>query len=262
MDILRKYEQLLTVVADNPGWVAFSGGVDSTLLLRALVEVHPVHSVALFADSLLQSQNDRENVRSIADQLGAQLRVVSISPMLWPDFRANLRNRCYLCKSSVYRRFKALLPQRNLLLDGTNLDDLKACRPGQRAIEELGVVSPLALVGLTKTEIREVARRLGLPNWNRPSASCLATRIPEGFAILPELLRHIEEGEQLIRAQGFGHVRMRLNNGRPEDVTIELAREELDGPEFPARSGRLDTGLRGLGIVRLAFVGREGVVCS
>lgn len=262
MDIHRKYEQLLTEVADNPGWVAFSGGVDSTLLLQALVEVRPAHAVALFADSLLQSQVDRENARSIADQLRAQLRVVSITPLLWPEFVVNPRNRCYFCKSSVYRRFQALLPQEDLLLDGTNLDDLKACRPGQRAIVELGVVSPLARVGLTKAEIREVARRLGLPNWNRPSSSCLATRIPEGFAILPELLRHVEAGEQLIRAQGFGHVRMRLNNGRPEDVTVELAREELDGPDFPARCDRLDQGLRGLGIVRLVFVGREEDISS
>lgn len=260
--IFKKYERLLAVVADHPGWVAFSGGVDSTLLLRAVVEVAPARAVALFADSLLQSQFDRENVRCVADQLGVELRVVAITPLLWPDFVTNSRDRCYLCKKSVYRRFQVLLPQGILLLDGTNLDDLDACRPGQQAMVELGVVSPLALAGLSKVEVREAARRLGLPNWNRPSASCLATRIPEGFPILPELLRHVEAGEQLIRSQGFGHVRLRLNNGRPIDVTVELVKEEMEVLDFPARRDRIESGLRRLGIVRLDFVGRKGVVCA
>jgi uncharacterized protein len=259
--VIRNYDQLLAVVAANPGWVAFSGGVDSTLLLRALVEVDPARGVALFADSPLQSQIDRENVGRLAAQLGAQLRVVAIAPLLRPDFVANRPDRCYLCKKALYRQFQTLLPAGTQLLDGTNCDDLAAGRPGQRAIAELGVVSPLALVGLSKAEVREMARWLGLPNWNRPSSSCLATRIPEGYLILPELLRQVEAGEQLIRIQGFGHVRLRLNNGRPEDVTVELAREELEGCDFSARWGRLDQELLALGIVRRCFVGRAGVIC-
>lgn len=260
--IFQKYDQLLAAVADNPGWVAFSGGVDSTLLLRALIEVEPSRAVALFAYSILQSQVDRENVGHLADRLGAQLRVVEIAPLGWPDFVANPWDRCYLCKNAVYRRFQALLPRGAALLDGTNRDDLAACRPGQRAIVELGVVSPLALVGLTKAEVRETARRLGLPNWDRPSSSCLATRIPEGVAISPELLRHIEAGEQLVKAQGFGHVRLRLNSGRLDDVTVELSREEMTGLDFPARRDRVAGELRRSGIVRICFVGREVAVCA
>lgn len=260
-EVFRKYDQLLAVVTANPGWVAFSGGVDSTLLLKAVVEVDPSRAVALFADSPLQAQIDRENVISLAALLGAQLRVLEVAPLLWPDFVANPDDRCYLCKKSTYRRFQALLPEGIPLLDGTNCDDLAAVRPGLRAIEELGVVMPLALAGLGKAEVREAARRLGLPNWNRPSASCLATRIPEGYAILPELLRHVEECERLIRAQGFGYIRLRLNDGRPEDVTVELAEEEMVGPEFTARRERIDRGLRRAGIVRLRFAGRSGVFC-
>lgn len=260
--VFKKYDQLLAMVAANPGWVAFSGGVDSSLLLRAVVDVDPSGAVALFADSLLQSQVDRENVGCVADRLGAQLRVVAIEPLRWPDFVANPQDRCYLCKKSVYRQFQVLLPLGAGLLDGTNRDDLDASRPGRRAIDELGVVSPLALAGLTKGEVREAARRLGLPNWNRPSSSCLATRIPVGFAILPELLHHVEAGEQLIRAQGFGHVRLRLNDGRSDDVTVELAREEMAAPDFSARRVCMDRELRRLGIVRLCFAGREGVFCA
>lgn len=260
-EVFRKYDQLLAVVADHPGWVAFSGGVDSTLLLKAVFEVDPSHAVALFADSPLQTQFDRDNVRDLTDRLGAHLRVLWIAPLLWPDFVANSRERCYLCKKSTYHRFQALLPRGTLLLDGTNRDDLDVVRPGQQAIDELGVVSPLALAGLSKAEVREAARCLGLPSWNRPSSSCLATRIPEGHAILPELLRHVEVCERLIRAEGFGHIRLRLNDGRAEDVTVELAEEEMAGPKFSARRGRLEMALRRAGVVRLCFVGRMGVFC-
>jgi uncharacterized protein len=260
--ISRKYERLLAVVVANLGRVAFSGGVDSTLLLRVLIEVAPSRAVALFADSVLQSQVDRDNVSWLANRLGAKLMVVAISPLAWADFAANSPARCYLCKQSVYRRFLALSPPGTLLLDGTNLDDLNASRPGQRAIEELGVVSPLALAGLRKAEVREMARWLGLPNWNRPSSSCLATRIPAVFPILPELLRYVEEGECLIRAMGFGHVRLRLNHGRTEDVTVELAEEEMLGRDFPARRDSIAAELRMLGVVRVSFVGRPGVFCS
>lgn len=262
VSIVRKYQQLLAVVAANPGWVAFSGGVDSTLLLRAVVEVDSSQAVALFADSPLQSQVDRENVRALADQLGARLRVVAVAPLLGPDFLANPRDRCYLCKKTVYRYLQDLLPRGAALLDGTNLDDRDAGRPGLRAIAELGIVSPLALAGLTKAEVREAGRMLGLPSWNRPSASCLATRVPEGSAILPELLRHVEAGEEVVRAQGFGHIRLRLNGGRPDDVTVELANEEMAAPDFPARRECVDEGLRRMGIVRLLFAGRPGVFCS
>lgn len=258
-EVFRKYDQLLAVVAAHPGWVAFSGGVDSTLLLKAVVEVDPSRAVALFADSPLQAQVDRENVRFLAARMGAQLQVVEVAPLLRPDFVANSRQRCYLCKKSTYHRFQALLPVGFRLLDGTNRDDLDAVRPGQKAIDELGVVSPLVLAGLSKAEVREAARCLELPSWNRPSSSCLATRIPEGHTILPELLRHVEECERVIRAQGFGHIRLRLNDGRAEDVTVELAEEEMAGAEFSARRSRLDIALRRTGVVRLSFVGRAGV---
>jgi len=258
--VLKKYDRLLAVVAANPGWVAFSGGVDSTLLLRSVAEVDPVLAVALFADSPLQTRVDRDNVSFLADRLGVQLRVVALNPLLWPDFVANPRERCYLCKKSVYRCFQALLPPGALLFDGSNCDDLDDDdRPGRRAIAELGVVSPLAMAGLDKHEVREMARRLGLPNWNRPSGSCLATRIPTGFAILPQLLRHIEECESLVSARGFGHVRIRLTDGCPEDVTVELANEEMEDCDFPARRDEFGEALRRLGIVRLRIAGRDGV---
>lgn len=258
--VARKYEQLLALVAASPGWVAFSGGVDSTLLLKAVVEAHPSRAVALFADSPLQSRADRDNVSYLADYLGVQLQQVVLDPLLWPDFVANSPERCYHCKSSVYRYFQRILPKDCLLLDGTNRDDLDAHRPGQRAIAALGVISPLALAGLSKAEVREAACWLGLPNWNRPPSSCLATRISVGSAIRPELLRHIEEGERVIKAQGFGHVRLRLNGGSREDVTIELAEAEMAGRNFPARCARIESGLRQLGIVRFVFVGRKVVV--
>jgi len=261
-DVFRKYEILLASVAARPGWVAFSGGVDSSLLLKAVAEAGPSAAVALFADSPLQSRFDRENVKQLSEFLGVQLQVVEVAPLLLPEFALNPGNRCYFCKKSIYRQFQLLLPPGRALLDGTNRDDLETCRPGQQAMDELGVVSPLVEADLRKAEVRELARRFGLPNWSRPSSSCLATRIPEGFPVTPELLRYIEERESLIRARGFGHIRLRLNDGGREDVTVELAREEMDLPDFSGHREAISQAFRQIGVVRIRFVGREGVFVS
>ena len=257
--LARGYERLLAVIAENPGWVAFSGGVDSTLALKAAREVNYPPAVALFADSPLQSEFDRDNVKRLADQLGLQLLVVPFDPLAWVAFTANPSDRCYLCKKVIFGQFQTLLPAGLVLMDGTNRDDLDADRPGHRAIVELGVVSPLALAGLIKTEVRQLSRWLGLPNWNRPSASCLATRIPGGITIIPKLLRRIEECERLVRCRGFGHVRARLVAGQLDDLIVELAREEMDRADFSSRRESISEDLKGVVCGEVVFISRDGV---
>lgn len=258
--LARGHERLLAIVADNPGWVAFSGGVDSSLVLKVASEVNSFPIVALFADSPLQSEFDRDNVKRLADQMGVQLLVVPFDPLAWPDFVANPDNRCYLCKKAIFGQFMNLLPAGvGVLLDGTNHDDLGADRPGYQAIVELGVVSPLLLASLTKLEVRQLSKWLGLPNWNRPSASCLATRIPGGTTIARELLRYIEDCESVVRRQGFGHIRVRLVTKQPGDLIVELAREEMAREDFSFRRGKLADALRDRVKGKIIFRGRDGV---
>ncbi|NTV13911.1 MAG: ATP-dependent sacrificial sulfur transferase LarE [Desulfobulbaceae bacterium] len=256
----QRFERLQAVVADNLGWVAFSGGVDSTLLLKVASEVNSPPAVALFADSPLQSELDRDNVKNLAELLNVQLLMVPFNPLVWSEFTANLNDRCYLCKRAIYSRFQDLLPDGCTLLDGTNCDDLGTDRPGHRAIAELGVVSPLALAGFTKMEVRQLSRWLGLPNWNRPSSSCLATRIPLGLIITQRFLRRIEACESLLRSRGFGHIRVRLVKGRPDDLLVELAREEIDRPDFNLRQEEMVEDLKRIVGGEVEFSSRTGVL--
>ena len=149
-ELSQAYDRLLGVIAAKPCWVAFSGGVDSTLVLKASLVVNPGQVVALFADSLLQSSDDRENARQIADLLGVPLQLVEFAPLELAGFVCNSPERCYLCKKTIFHQFLGLLPVGAVLCDGTNGDDLALNRPGQRANAELGVVSPLVLSGLGK----------------------------------------------------------------------------------------------------------------
>ena len=257
--LLRKFDHLLRLLSAKPGWIAFSGGVDSTLLLPAALEAIPSETGAFFADSLLQAEVDRENSRRLAEHLGARLRIVPFQPLARPEIVANSSERCYLCKKAVYREFLKLLPEGMVLMDGTNMDDAAEERPGRRALAELRVETPLLAAELGKAEIRNLARQLGLPNWDRPSASCLATRFPRDMPIDSELLRHIEVCEAMIRRFGFGHVRVRPVTGAAGHFQVELAREEMGRADFPSFRRRISDALLGVGVGHLDFIGREGV---
>jgi len=250
---------LLALVADTPAWVAFSGGVDSTLALKAVSEVSSSPVMALFADSPLQSDFDRNDVKRLADHLSLPLFVVPFEPLTQLDFAANPKNRCYLCKKAIFGQFKKLLPFGFVLMDGTNHDDLSADRPGHQAVVELGVVSPLALAGLSKTEVRQISRWLGLPNWNRPSSSCLATRIPGGEAITRERLKLIEECESRVRRHVFGHIRVRLVEGFPEDLVVELALEEMARADISHLQENIVEDFKSLLAGQVKFSTRNGV---
>jgi uncharacterized protein len=233
----RKYEELLKVVARFPGAVAFSGGADSSLLLKAVVDVYGHDARAFFGDSLLQTEADRDNALRTAESLGAALTVVDLTPLDWPEFVANPADRCYICKKKVYLIFTELLPEKGMVLyDGSNLDDLGQYRPGRRAIAELGVKTPLVDAGLNKEDIRRLGESLGVPSWNRDSASCLATRIPAGMAISAENLGRVARYEAVLLAAGYSGTRVRLCRNDPKSIKIEV--KESDLPDISGSAAR------------------------
>ncbi|MDD5759890.1 MAG: ATP-dependent sacrificial sulfur transferase LarE [Desulfobulbaceae bacterium] len=201
--ILRGYGQMA---------IAFSGGADSSLLLKIAYDTLGGNTLAFFADSPVQPTGEHQNACDIAQTIGAPLEIVKFNPLALPEFTENSKLRCYHCKKSIFSTFLKLASQRHLhcLADGTNFDDLSKDRPGSLAVAELGIKSPLAEAGLTKSEIRELSRLLNLPTWNKPSASCLATRIPTGTPITATDLSIIDRSERVLHDLGYFGCRARL----------------------------------------------------
>lgn len=211
--------------------VAYSGGIDSSFLLHSACEaLGKGNIVALHAVSSLAGDVQRENAQRVFEQAfsgRAEYYEVQVDPLSWPDFTANADNRCYLCKSRLYRMFidEMTSLRCHFLLDGTNRDDLGQIRPGLRAIRELGVRTPLADAGLSKREIRLSAKEANLPNYASPANSCLATRVATGTVIRRELLERIEKAENFLEKLGFSGTRVRPFRGF---VLIDLLSEDVE----------------------------------
>lgn len=206
--------------------VAFSGGVDSTLLLKVAVEELAERTIAITIDTPFHSRNEIQEARLLAAEMGVRHLVLEVDPLREGELSSNPPDRCYLCKRAVFTLCLELARTNgcSVLSDGSNADDLKEYRPGRRALQELGVASPLMAAGFTKPEIREYSRALGLPTWNKPPLACLLTRFPHGEEITPERLRMVERCEDFLREKGFGLFRVRAHG--------ELARIEATGEEL------------------------------
>ncbi|NYT15132.1 MAG: ATP-dependent sacrificial sulfur transferase LarE [Methanomassiliicoccales archaeon] len=191
--------------------VAFSGGIDSSLILRVASDLPEIRVMALMAVSELVSQHESSEAERIAESLEVPFRKVSVQVMENDAFVENSKERCYLCKRMIFERLLEAAREENLdiLVDGTNLDDLGEDRPGLRALEELGVRSPLAEIRISKTDVREMARRLNMENVERPENTCLATRIPRGQMITLEKLQRIDDAESFLRSLGVQQLRVR-----------------------------------------------------
>jgi uncharacterized protein len=224
-DKKKKLERIIS--RENRAAVACSGGVDSTLLLQITHNVlgHE-NTIAVFAKTPLLPPGEAEAAREVVNLVGSRLLTVSLNPLDWPEFTENPKERCYLCKNKIYHAFLEKLEefQFSTLMDGTNLDDLHEYRPGLKALQELHVRTPLADAGLTKDDIRQLSRDLNLPNWDKFSSSCLATRVATGEQISMEKLGLIKKCENFLQTLDFFGCRVRIAN---DCAVIEIQENDI-----------------------------------
>jgi len=207
--------------------VAFSGGVDSTFLLKICVDVLGRENViAVTAVSPTYQEEEIEEARAFAKSMGIEHLIIHTHEMENDKFVSNPRERCYFCKKELFSELKRIASQHGVryVLDATNKDDESDFRPGMRALREEGVISPLREAGITKEEIRYFSKKLGLPTYDKPSQACLASRFPYGEKITEEKLKMVKEAERFLKMLGFKVVRVR-HHGRM--ARIEVGREEM-----------------------------------
>ncbi|WP_426731460.1 ATP-dependent sacrificial sulfur transferase LarE [Myxococcus faecalis] len=232
--------------------VAFSGGVDSTFVLKIAVEELGQRALALTALSASVAPEEAEEARALASKLGARHVVVSSNELANPSYAANPTNRCYFCKTELYDLCEARRQELGLavVLDGFNADDFKDHRPGHKAAREHAVESPLAAAGLTKEEIRAWSQALGLPTWDKPQMACLASRIPYGTSVTRERLLQIASAESELRKLGFRQFRVRYHG---EVARLEVAAEEYERFLVADVRQRINTAFLGLGFKFVAL---------
>jgi len=226
--------------------VAYSGGVDSSLVLRVAHEVLGTKALGVIGRSDSYAGRELDLALAQAAQFGAAVEIVSTGELADPNFRSNPEDRCYHCKSELYRELTevARRVEASAILDGTIADDLGDWRPGMRAAGESGVRSPLAELGFTKADVREAARHYGLASMDKPASPCLASRIPYGVEITQEKLSMVERAEELLRSLGFQDLRVRHH----EDLArVEVPVSELDRVLEPAHRQKIVDGLKSLG---------------
>ena len=223
----QKWDQLLQIIKNLQSTVvAYSGGVDSSLLSVAAYQTLGERMLAVTIRSSVEVDNTYEVARAVSEQFHFPHQMLDFDDLDSPTFTANPPERCYFCKQMDFTEIKNLAAQKGLqyVLEGSNADDLTDYRPGRKAALELGVLSPLVDAGLKKVEIRQIARALGLPNWDRPSSPCLASRFPYGTPITREGLQKVARGEAFLQENGFRIVRTRYDKA---SVRIEVAPAEI-----------------------------------
>ncbi len=224
----EKLNKLRALISDcGSVLVAYSGGVDSALVMTVAHQTLGERALACIGVSPSYPTREMRDAIKLAEQLNIPYRVVNTEEYLDEDYAANPTNRCYFCKSELHDQLKAIAQAEGwqTVLDGNNLSDLGDFRPGMEAARERGVRSPLIEAGISKDEIRELARHLELPVWDKPAMACLSSRVPHGTPITPALLRQIEQAEDVLVELGFRQFRVRHHG--------EIARLELPAEAFP-----------------------------
>jgi len=206
--------------------VAYSGGVDSTFLLAVAKEVLANRVVAVTARSATYPEREIVSARETAQQLGVRYRLIDSEELSLPEFRNNPLDRCYYCKRDLFSRLRNIAQEEGIpwIADGSNVDDDRDFRPGSRAVQEMGIRSPLKEAGLTKEDIRKLSADMGLPTWDKPSIACLASRFPYGEKINSEKLKMVGRAEEYLLNLDFRQVRVRHHQNI---ARIEVEEEEI-----------------------------------
>lgn len=201
--------------------LAFSGGIDSTLLLYLC---HKMNILAVTFHSVFQTKEEKDLTLKLCEKYKVRQEIIEFYPLQNPILQNNPKDRCYHCKKLIFSKLKNFASKR-LIIDGTNFDDLSVYRPGIKALKECGVISPLAKFEITKNEIRDYAKNCGIEIFNKPSTPCLATRFPYGQKITSKNLLIVEKGEKIIKDFGFENCRLRIQG---EIARIEILPQDFD----------------------------------
>lgn len=226
--------------------IAYSGGIDSTLVAKVAFDVLGDRTLAVTANSPSLMPEDFDDAKMQAAEIGMPHRVVETHEMDNEQYTTNPINRCYFCKSELHDTLKPLAAQMGYpyVVDGVNADDLQDYRPGIAAAKERGVRSPLAEVGISKLEVRELSKQLGLPWWDKPSQPCLSSRFPYGELITTEKLHRVGQAERYLRQLGYQNLRVRSDG---ETARIELMPDEIQGFVAKINLPELVAAFRGFG---------------
>ncbi|MGP0566583.1 MULTISPECIES: ATP-dependent sacrificial sulfur transferase LarE [unclassified Nitrospina] len=247
MTLHDKHKRMQAQIAALPGAiVAFSGGVDSTLVLAIAHAALGERVLAVTGRSPSVPERELEASKKLARHIGARHLIVDTGEIHNPDYTANPANRCYFCKTELYDHLKRIASERGLpyILNGTNSDDLGDHRPGLVAADEAKVLSPLADSGMTKQDVRDLSQELGLPTWDKPAMACLASRVPYGQEVTTEKLSMIERAEDVLLAMGLRQVRVRHHG---DIARIEAPQDDLPMLLDPEQARIIESKFREIG---------------